>query len=89
MDEIEDQLSVIDHLESNLAAKLTSAQALRQSILRHAFSGRLAAQTRTTSRPRRCYSASPRSAHKAPAKQPLPRNSTVTRVVPAMRSRSQ
>lgn len=37
----EDQLSVIDHLEADLDAKLTNAQALRQSILRHAFSGKL------------------------------------------------
>ena len=44
VDAVEDQLSVIDHLESDLAAKLTSAQALRQSILRHAFSGKLVPQ---------------------------------------------
>jgi len=41
---VEGQLSVIDHLESDLVAKLTSAQALRQSILRHAFSGKLVPQ---------------------------------------------
>lgn len=41
---VEDQLSVIDHLETNLAAKLTSAQALRQSILRQAFTGKLVPQ---------------------------------------------
>jgi type I restriction enzyme S subunit len=40
----EAQLSVIDHLEADLSAKLTSAQALRQSILRHAFSGKLVPQ---------------------------------------------
>jgi type I restriction enzyme S subunit len=40
----EDQLSVIDHLESGLDAKLKNAQALRQSILRHAFSGKLVPQ---------------------------------------------
>ena len=40
----EGQLSVIDHLEADLDAKLTSAQALRQSILRHAFSGKLVSQ---------------------------------------------
>jgi len=41
---VEDQLSVIDHLESDLEAKLKSAQALRQSILRHAFTGQLVPQ---------------------------------------------
>jgi type I restriction enzyme S subunit len=41
---VEDQLSVIDHLESDLNAKLTNAQALRQSILRDAFSGKLVPQ---------------------------------------------
>jgi type I restriction enzyme S subunit len=41
---IEQQLSTIDHLESDLDAKLTSAEALRQSILRHAFSGKLVQQ---------------------------------------------
>lgn len=41
---VEDQLSVIDHLEADLAAKLKTAQALRQSILRHAFTGRLVPQ---------------------------------------------
>jgi len=41
---VEDQLSVIQHLEVDLAAKLKSAQALRQSILRHAFTGQLVPQ---------------------------------------------
>lgn len=41
---VEDQLSVIEHLEDDLEAKLKSAQALRQSILRHAFTGRLVRQ---------------------------------------------
>jgi type I restriction enzyme S subunit len=41
---VEDQLSVIDHLEADIEAKLKSAQALRQSILRHAFTGRLVPQ---------------------------------------------
>jgi type I restriction enzyme S subunit len=41
---VEDQLSVIDHLESDLDAKLTSAQSLRQSILRDAFNGKLVPQ---------------------------------------------
>jgi type I restriction enzyme S subunit len=44
VDAVEDQLSVIDHLEADLDAKLTNAQALRQSILRHAFSGKLVPQ---------------------------------------------
>ncbi len=43
---VEDQLSVIDHLEADLAAKLKSTQALRQSILRHAFTGQLVPQDR-------------------------------------------
>ena len=41
---VEDQLSVIDHLEADLDAKLTNAQALRQAILRHAFTGQLVPQ---------------------------------------------
>lgn len=41
---VEDQLSVIDHLEADLDAKLKSAKALRQSILRHAFTGQLVPQ---------------------------------------------
>jgi len=41
---VEDQLSVIDHLERDLDARLKSAQALRQSILRHAFTGQLVPQ---------------------------------------------
>lgn len=41
---VEDQLSVIDHLERDLDARLQSAQALRQSILRHAFTGQLVPQ---------------------------------------------
>lgn len=42
--EVEDQLSVIEHIEADLEAKLKTAQALRQSILRHAFTGRLVPQ---------------------------------------------
>jgi type I restriction enzyme S subunit len=38
---VEAQLSVIEHLEADLNVKLKSAQALRQSILRHAFTGQL------------------------------------------------
>jgi type I restriction enzyme S subunit len=41
---VEDHLSVIEHLEADLEAKLKSAQALRQSILRHAFTGQLVPQ---------------------------------------------
>lgn len=41
---VEDQLSVIDHLEADIDAKLKSATALRQSILRHAFTGQLVQQ---------------------------------------------
>ena len=41
---VEDQLSVIDHLEADLDAKLKSAQALRQSILKRAFAGQLVPQ---------------------------------------------
>jgi type I restriction enzyme S subunit len=40
----EEQLSVIEHLDSDLEIKLKSAQSLRQSILRHAFSGKLVPQ---------------------------------------------
>jgi type I restriction enzyme, S subunit len=41
---VEDQLSVIEHLEADLDAKLKSAQSLRQSILRRAFTGQLVPQ---------------------------------------------
>jgi type I restriction enzyme, S subunit len=41
---VEDQLSVVEHLEADLETKLTSAQALRQSVLRRAFRGLLVAQ---------------------------------------------
>jgi type I restriction enzyme S subunit len=41
---VEDQLSVIDHLESDLGSKLKGAQALRQSILKAAFEGKLVPQ---------------------------------------------
>lgn len=41
---VEDQLSVIDHLEADLDTKLKSAQSLRQAILRHAFTGQLVPQ---------------------------------------------
>lgn len=41
---VEDQLSVIDHLEADIDAKLKNAQALWQSILRQAFTGQLVPQ---------------------------------------------
>lgn len=41
---VEDQLSVIDHLEADLDSRFKSAQALRQSILRHTFTGQLVPQ---------------------------------------------
>ena len=40
----EDQLSTIDHLESELRAKAKTAQGLRQAILHHAFTGKLVPQ---------------------------------------------
>jgi type I restriction enzyme, S subunit len=40
----DDQLSVIDHLEADLEARLKSAQSLRHSILHHAFTGKLVPQ---------------------------------------------
>jgi type I restriction enzyme, S subunit len=45
-DAVEDQLSVVDHLEADLESRVRSAAALRQAILRHAFSGRLVPQSR-------------------------------------------
>jgi type I restriction enzyme, S subunit len=41
---VDDQLSVINHLESDLEIKLKDAQTLRQSVLRHAFTGQLVPQ---------------------------------------------
>jgi type I restriction enzyme S subunit len=41
---VEDQLSVIDHLEAGVEAKLKGAQILRQSVLGRAFTGQLATQ---------------------------------------------
>ena len=41
---IESQLSVIDYIETDLNAKMASSIALRQSILRHAFTGQLVPQ---------------------------------------------
>jgi type I restriction enzyme S subunit len=44
LDEVDDQISVIDHLEEDLVAKLQSAQGLRQAILCQAFAGKLVPQ---------------------------------------------
>lgn len=41
---VEDQLSIVEHLESSLDAKLKAVQALHQSILRDAFTGKLVPQ---------------------------------------------
>lgn len=41
---VEGQLSTIERLESDIETKLESAQALRQAILKHAFSGKLVPQ---------------------------------------------
>lgn len=41
---VESQMSVIDHTESDIESRLQAAQSLRQSILRHAFSGQLVPQ---------------------------------------------
>jgi len=44
VESVEDHISIIDHLETDIAAKLKSAQRLRQAVLRHAFSGQLVPQ---------------------------------------------
>ena len=41
---VQAQLSIIDQLEADIDAKLQSAQVLRQSILKHAFTGKLVPQ---------------------------------------------
>ena len=41
---VQAQLSVVEQLEADIDAKLQSAQALRQSILKHAFTGKLVPQ---------------------------------------------
>lgn len=41
---VDAQVTNIDHLEADIDAKLLSAKALRQSILRHAFTGKLVPQ---------------------------------------------
>jgi type I restriction enzyme, S subunit len=44
VDAVADQFSIIDHLEADLETRLRTAQALRESILRHAFTGQLVQQ---------------------------------------------
>lgn len=41
---VEDYLSVIEHLETDIEMKFKGAQSLRQAILRHAFTGKLVSQ---------------------------------------------
>src|SRR5262249_3924362 len=41
---VEDQVSVVEHLEGDVEAKVKSAQVLRQATLRHAFTGQLVPQ---------------------------------------------
>jgi type I restriction enzyme S subunit len=41
---VEDQFSLIEHIELNIGTRLQSAHALRQSILHHAFSGQMLPQ---------------------------------------------
>ena len=44
VEEIESRLSVCDKLEDTIAASLKQSEALRQSILKQAFEGKLVAQ---------------------------------------------
>ena len=44
VDIVEQQLSVITHIEADLDSRLKAAKSLRQSILRHAFEGNLVPQ---------------------------------------------
>ena len=44
VESVEDQISIIDHLEADVDANLKNAQSLRQAILRHAFTGQLVPQ---------------------------------------------
>lgn len=44
VEEVDDHISVIEHLEAEIAMRLKAAGALRQSILRHAFTGQLVPQ---------------------------------------------
>jgi type I restriction enzyme S subunit len=41
---VEDQLSLVEHLEATLGTRLQGSQALRQATLRHAFGGQLLPQ---------------------------------------------
>ena len=41
---VEDQMSVIDHLETDVNDKIKSSQSLRQAVFHHAFSGKLVLQ---------------------------------------------
>ena len=68
----ENQLSVIDHLEAGLDLRLESARALRPSILRHAFTGRLVPQDPDDEPASNSSNASPWNARPAPAKPPQP-----------------
>ena len=44
LDSVEEQLSTVDHLESDLKAKSLNSGSLRQAILRQAFGGKLVPQ---------------------------------------------
>lgn len=44
MELVDDQLSIIEHIEADLDTKLQNAKNLRQAILRHAFTGQLVPQ---------------------------------------------
>jgi type I restriction enzyme S subunit len=44
VDIVEDQLSIVEHLSDDLDSKLDGSKALRQAILRHAFTGQLVPQ---------------------------------------------
>lgn len=47
VDTVEDQLSIIEHLTTEIESGLKSAESLRQSILHHAFTGQLVPQDPT------------------------------------------
>ena len=65
--EVECRLSVLDELEHTLAAELTRAERLRQSILHRAFTGRLVPQD-ATDEPAAALLARLRETPAAPAK---------------------
>ena len=44
VEEVENRLSVVDHLEAEIGVKLKGSEDLRQAILRHAFTGKLMPQ---------------------------------------------